>query len=398
MSFVNIQFSFCGSMDWRPKILSITKSPRQDGDGLGGVPLGFVFDICYESTTSRPGTRGVTSTFTSTLRCGSWSPQTIPILTWITIPVPTRDGGCVVNVRKNSQRRLDDNYGIYTFFATWTLPLDIPERWRSGNTNYNPSLTSKTSEVSFEVKVDDRAYLKRTGSDPSRILGGPPFPDPQDIWGHNPSSELNSTLNEVSLRADLHAQFDQALFFFIPYAGPQTLCPLPLKAGSFSGTDPPWPFVHFAWNLFKLWGSELAAAVESIGKIEKAEATEAAGPTPDSLRSSALSSCIGRGLRCGGLVRVKMWSKASIHWIVPVIGAALYLPGVFLVFQSILVYATAAYPVHAASVLAGNDFFRFAIASVFPKLLGDKQHLQSLYKSTNRCGTIKSQRTFPSPN
>ncbi|KAJ7201607.1 major facilitator superfamily domain-containing protein [Mycena pura] len=59
-------------------------------------------------------------------------------------------------------------------------------------------------------------------------------------------------------------------------------------------------------------------------------------------------------------------SKASIHWIVPVIGAALYLPGVFLVFQSILVYATAAYPDHAALVLAGNDFFRSAIASVFP--------------------------------
>jgi MFS transporter, DHA1 family, multidrug resistance protein len=59
-------------------------------------------------------------------------------------------------------------------------------------------------------------------------------------------------------------------------------------------------------------------------------------------------------------------SKASIHWISPVIGAALYLPGIFLTFQSILMYITMAYPTHAASVLAGNDLFRSAIASVFP--------------------------------
>ncbi|KAJ6486662.1 major facilitator superfamily domain-containing protein [Mycena sanguinolenta] len=59
-------------------------------------------------------------------------------------------------------------------------------------------------------------------------------------------------------------------------------------------------------------------------------------------------------------------SKSSVHWIVPIIGAALYLPGIFLNFQSILMYITSAYPAYAASVLAGNDFFRSAIASVFP--------------------------------
>ena len=59
-------------------------------------------------------------------------------------------------------------------------------------------------------------------------------------------------------------------------------------------------------------------------------------------------------------------SKSSVHWIVPVIGAALYLPGIFLNFQSILTYITSAYPANAASVLAGNDFFRSVIASVFP--------------------------------
>ncbi|KAK0448140.1 major facilitator superfamily domain-containing protein [Armillaria borealis] len=59
-------------------------------------------------------------------------------------------------------------------------------------------------------------------------------------------------------------------------------------------------------------------------------------------------------------------SKESIHWIVPVIGAALYLPGIYLTFQSILTYITSAYPTYAASVLAGNDLFRSAITSIFP--------------------------------
>ncbi|KAJ7136130.1 major facilitator superfamily domain-containing protein [Mycena epipterygia] len=59
-------------------------------------------------------------------------------------------------------------------------------------------------------------------------------------------------------------------------------------------------------------------------------------------------------------------SRASVPWIVPVIGAALYLPGIFLNFQSILMYVTSAYPAYAASVLAGNDLFRSTIASVFP--------------------------------
>ncbi|GLB34695.1 putative benomyl methotrexate resistance protein [Lyophyllum shimeji] len=59
-------------------------------------------------------------------------------------------------------------------------------------------------------------------------------------------------------------------------------------------------------------------------------------------------------------------SKPSTHWIVPIIGAALYLPGIFCIFQSLLMYITSAYPKYAASVLAGNDLARSTIASVFP--------------------------------
>ncbi|KAJ6485534.1 major facilitator superfamily domain-containing protein [Mycena sanguinolenta] len=59
-------------------------------------------------------------------------------------------------------------------------------------------------------------------------------------------------------------------------------------------------------------------------------------------------------------------SKASIPWIVPIIGAALYLPGIYLIFQSIIMFLTTAYPNHGAPVLAANDLFRSSIASVFP--------------------------------
>ncbi|KIY72418.1 MFS general substrate transporter [Cylindrobasidium torrendii FP15055 ss-10] len=59
-------------------------------------------------------------------------------------------------------------------------------------------------------------------------------------------------------------------------------------------------------------------------------------------------------------------AREDIHWIVPIIGAALYLPGIYLNFQSVLTYITSAYPDHQAAVLAGNDLARSVIASVFP--------------------------------
>lgn len=55
-----------------------------------------------------------------------------------------------------------------------------------------------------------------------------------------------------------------------------------------------------------------------------------------------------------------------MHWIVPVIGASLYVPGIYLLFQSILVYLPVSYPHYVASILAGNDFFRSSVAAGFP--------------------------------
>ena len=59
-------------------------------------------------------------------------------------------------------------------------------------------------------------------------------------------------------------------------------------------------------------------------------------------------------------------SRQDIHWIVPIIFSAFLLPGVFLLFQSLLVYLPMSYPKYAASVLAANDLIRSSIAAAFP--------------------------------
>ncbi|KAF5676591.1 MFS DHA1 multidrug resistance [Fusarium heterosporum] len=59
-------------------------------------------------------------------------------------------------------------------------------------------------------------------------------------------------------------------------------------------------------------------------------------------------------------------SRADIHWIVPIIGTSWFTIGAFLLFNSVLNYLGDAYPEYAASVLAGNDFFRSSFGAGFP--------------------------------
>ncbi|GAA5976215.1 hypothetical protein JCM10908_005419 [Rhodotorula pacifica] len=81
------------------------------------------------------------------------------------------------------------------------------------------------------------------------------------------------------------------------------------------------------------------------------------------------------GVMAGVLVPVSLlifgWTAGRTHWMGPVVGASLYLPPVFLLFQSCLMYCSQSYPMYAASILAGNDLFRSVMASLFP-LFGDK--------------------------
>jgi DHA1 family multidrug resistance protein-like MFS transporter len=51
---------------------------------------------------------------------------------------------------------------------------------------------------------------------------------------------------------------------------------------------------------------------------------------------------------------------------VPIIGTGFFAPGFYLTFQSILNYLGESYPRHAASVFAGNIFFRSSFGGALP--------------------------------
>ncbi|RJE26818.1 resistance protein [Aspergillus sclerotialis] len=59
-------------------------------------------------------------------------------------------------------------------------------------------------------------------------------------------------------------------------------------------------------------------------------------------------------------------SRASVHWIAPIIGTAFFAPGFYLTFQAILNYLGESYPRHVASVFAGNTFFRSSFGGALP--------------------------------
>ncbi|KAL0577218.1 hypothetical protein V5O48_004759 [Marasmius crinis-equi] len=58
--------------------------------------------------------------------------------------------------------------------------------------------------------------------------------------------------------------------------------------------------------------------------------------------------------------------RESVHWITPMIAAALYLPGILMSFQAVLLYLSITYSRYTGSILASNDLFRASMASVFP--------------------------------
>ena len=64
-----------------------------------------------------------------------------------------------------------------------------------------------------------------------------------------------------------------------------------------------------------------------------------------------------------GLFLYGWTSRESIHWIVSVIGIGMYTIGIFLLIQCIFIYLPLTYPQYAASLFAGNDFARSALAA-----------------------------------
>jgi MFS transporter, DHA1 family, multidrug resistance protein len=59
-------------------------------------------------------------------------------------------------------------------------------------------------------------------------------------------------------------------------------------------------------------------------------------------------------------------SRASVHWIMPVIGSGFFSIGAFLLFISVLAYLGDAYPKYVASIYAGNDLVRSSFGAAFP--------------------------------
>ncbi|KAI1652498.1 MFS general substrate transporter [Daldinia decipiens] len=55
-----------------------------------------------------------------------------------------------------------------------------------------------------------------------------------------------------------------------------------------------------------------------------------------------------------------------VHWMVPIIGSAIFGSGTLLVFTGIFTFLVDAYPLYAASALAANSFARCTFAAAFP--------------------------------
>lgn len=72
------------------------------------------------------------------------------------------------------------------------------------------------------------------------------------------------------------------------------------------------------------------------------------------------------------------WSaRASIHWIMPIIGSSFFTVGIVTLFNSILNYLGIAYPHYSASIFAGNALFRASFGAVFPLFVSTERLFKS---------------------
>ncbi|KAE8445120.1 hypothetical protein EG329_013722 [Mollisiaceae sp. DMI_Dod_QoI] len=67
-----------------------------------------------------------------------------------------------------------------------------------------------------------------------------------------------------------------------------------------------------------------------------------------------------------GLFMFAWTTYSSVHWIVPIIGSAIFGMGTLLVFSGIFTFLVDAYPLYGASALAANSFARSSFGAIFP--------------------------------
>ncbi|KAM0520669.1 hypothetical protein ACHAPE_003066 [Trichoderma viride] len=64
-----------------------------------------------------------------------------------------------------------------------------------------------------------------------------------------------------------------------------------------------------------------------------------------------------------GLFIFAWTARPSIHWVVPLIGVAIFTVGQYCVIQGLFMYVPVSYPQYAASIFTGNDLIRSAVAA-----------------------------------
>ncbi|KUI53069.1 putative drug/proton antiporter YHK8 [Cytospora mali] len=77
------------------------------------------------------------------------------------------------------------------------------------------------------------------------------------------------------------------------------------------------------------------------------------------------SAIVGSWLVTIGLFWFGWTTFSTLHWILPIIGSAIFGAGTLLVFSGTFTYLVDAYPLYAASALAANAFVRCAFAADF---------------------------------
>jgi DHA1 family multidrug resistance protein-like MFS transporter len=91
---------------------------------------------------------------------------------------------------------------------------------------------------------------------------------------------------------------------------------------------------------------------------------------PDNLKNGLraqehrlVPAIVGSFLLPTGLFIFAWTSRPDIHWIVPLIGVAIFVMGSFGLLQSVFIYVPLSYPKYAASLFAGNDLSRSSMAA-----------------------------------
>ncbi|KAI1134505.1 major facilitator superfamily transporter [Hypoxylon sp. FL0543] len=82
-------------------------------------------------------------------------------------------------------------------------------------------------------------------------------------------------------------------------------------------------------------------------------------PAHEARLAPALAAAFGP---TAGLFVFAWTARPEVPWIAPTVGITVYGASVFVVMQCVFVYVPLSYPRHAASLFAGNDFFRSALA------------------------------------